>query len=106
MNIYHITLIVISAFLDIGANLLLHKSRGFSVKSYGIFALCLICLAFTLLAEVAKSVNLAIAYTAWGAIAVIGTAILGRIFYGQKLNKKGFLGIILIIASLALLKIE
>jgi spermidine export protein MdtI len=104
MDSWSFTLIVITAILDIVANLLLKKSDGFKDKKYGFLALVCICLAFTLLAEVARVVDLAVAYATWGAMAVLGTAISARILYDQKINKKGWLGIILVVLSIGLLK--
>lgn len=104
MELWTFSLIIITAILDIIANIFLKKSDGLCHKGYGFIALFLICTAFTLLAEVARVINLAVAYASWGALAVLGTAISARIIYGQKLNAKGWFGIILVMISIVLLK--
>ena len=97
-------LIIFAAVLDIAANLLMEKSDGFKHKKYGIPALVMICLAFTLLAQVTKVMDLAVAYVSWGGIAILGTVLSGWYFLGQKLNWKGWVGITMIFGSILLLK--
>ena len=96
--------ILIAAILDICANLLMEKSDGFKHKKYGIPGLIMVCLAFTLLAQVAKVMDLAVAYVSWGAMAILGTVLSGWYFLGQKLNWTGWLGIAMVFSSIVLLK--
>lgn len=95
--------ITLSAFLDIFANLLLKKSNGFECKMYGVVAIILAILAFFLLSISLKSIPLAIAYSLWGAIGIIGTCAGGAIFFGEKLNFIGILGVILVVLAVCLL---
>ena len=104
MTYYYFGLIVSSAILDIIANLLMQKSDGFKNKRYGIAALFFICVAFTLLSEVTEVMDLAVAYASWGAIAVLGTAVSANFLFGQKLNWLGWLGLLMVIGSIILLK--
>ena len=97
-------LLVFAAALDIAANMLMEKSDGFKYKKYGVPALFMICLAFTLLAQVTKVMDLAVAYVSWGGIAILGTVLCGWYFLGQKLNWKGWMGIAMIFSSILLLK--
>jgi spermidine export protein MdtI len=97
-------LLVIAALLDVGANLLLEKSDGFKQKRYGIPALFMVCVAFTLLAQVAQTMDLAIAYVTWGAMAILGTVTSAWFLLGQRLNWIGWLGIFTIFSSILILK--
>lgn len=101
-NFYYI-FIVLAAALDIAANMLLERSDGFKHKRYGIPALFMVCLAFTLLAQVTRFIDLTIAYVSWGALAILGTVICGRVFLGQRLNRVGWLGIAMILSAIVLL---
>ncbi len=101
---YHFSFIFFAAVLDIAANLLLEKSDGFRHKKYGIPALFLICGAFSLLAQATQTIDLTVAYVSWGAMAILGTVILARFAFGQKLNWRGWLGISIIFTSIVLLK--
>ncbi len=97
-------LIACSAALDVGANMLLDKSDGFRNKKLGFLAIFMVCGAFTLLAQVTKTIELTVAYVTWGAMAILGTVACGRIFLGQRLNWRGWLGLVVIVASIAILK--
>ena len=96
--------LILAAVLDIIANLLLQKADGFRKPQFGIPALVMVCLAFTLLAWATEHMDLTVAYVSWGALAISGTVISGRIFLGQKLNRYGWIGIALILTSIVLLK--
>nr|WP_202922056.1 multidrug efflux SMR transporter [Campylobacter sp. MIT 19-121] len=104
MKIY-IFIIIASAILDIFANLALKKSNTFEKKSWGIFAIILAILAFFCLFLSLEYVPLSIAYSTWGAIGIIGTCLGGYVFYKEKLNFIGILGIACIILAVVLLNI-
>lgn len=96
--------ILISALLDIIANILLGKSDGFAKKKLGILAILMVFLAFYALSlAILEGVNLSVAYASWGALGVLGTSLGGAIFLKQKVNLLGWLGIICIICSVILL---
>ncbi|TQR34748.1 QacE family quaternary ammonium compound efflux SMR transporter [Campylobacter sp. MIT 99-7217] len=97
--------IVASAFLDILANLFLKKSNGFESKFWGFVAIVLAILAFVLLYFSLEYVPLSIAYSTWGAVGIIGTCLGGWIFYKEKLNFIGILGIIVVITAVILLNL-
>jgi len=103
IHIYFI-FIILAAVLDVVANLLLEKSDGFKHKIYGIPALGMVCLAFTLLAQVTSVIDLTVAYVSWGAMAILGTVISAKFLFGHRLNWKGWLGIIMVFSSIVLLK--
>lgn len=96
--------VVMSAVVDIGANLMLEKSQSFTRKIWGFGAIAMVWLAFFLLGQAVVDMDLSVAYTLWGGIGVIGTAILGRILLGQRLNPVGWLGIALIVSAVAVLQ--
>ena len=102
MSFYFI-IITISALIDVVANLLLKKSDGFKYKIYGISAILLVIVAFVLLSFTLKYVELSIAYSTWGAVGIIGTTLGGYIFYKEKLNYVGILGVVIIVVAVILL---
>lgn len=103
MTAYAFLLLLAAAGLDIIANMLLQKSDGMRKLKFGIPAILMVCLAFTLLAWSTEFLPLTVAYVSWGALAVLGTVICGRIFLGQRLNWRGWLGIIMILTSIVVL---
>lgn len=104
MKDLYFLLIIAAAALDVGANLLLKKSDGFKHKKYGFPALLMVCVAFTLLAQVTQYMDLTVAYICWGALAIIGTVVASHSLFGQKLNALGYIGIAMILSSIILLK--
>ncbi|EOG9532158.1 multidrug efflux SMR transporter [Campylobacter upsaliensis] len=96
--------VVLAALLDIVANLALNKSNGFRNLKWGLLSILLVWLAFYLLALSLEGMKLAIAYTLWGSIGILGTTLGGRYFFKQKLKPIGWVGIFIIIIAVITLK--
>ncbi|WP_421105906.1 DMT family transporter [Serratia marcescens] len=93
MTALSIFYVIISAFIDIFANVMIAKSQGFRRLGWGIGAIILVWIAFALLGQAVKTMDLAVAYAMWGAIGVTGTAAFGRILFGHRLRPIGWFGI-------------
>lgn len=102
-NIY-LLYVVLAAFLDIIANLALNKSDGFRNFKWGTISVLLVWLAFYLLALSLEGMKLAIAYTLWGSIGILGTTLGGWYFFKQRLKPIGWVGIFIIIIAVITLK--
>lgn len=97
-------LVALSGILDIIANLALAKSDGFKRLWWGILALLLVDSVFLLLAlALDLGMELPVAYTLWGAIGILGTALGGYILFKQRLKPIGFVGIALVLVAVYLL---
>ncbi|MDL0107662.1 multidrug efflux SMR transporter [Campylobacter felis] len=96
--------VVLAALLDIVANLALNKSNGFRNLKWGLLSILLVWLAFYLLALSLEGMKLAIAYTLWGSIGILGTTLGGWYFFKQKLKPIGWVGIFIIIIAVITLK--
>lgn len=97
-------LVALSGILDIIANLALAKSDGFKRLWWGILALLLVDSVFLLLAlALDLGMELPVAYTLWGAIGILGTALGGYILFRQRLKPIGFVGIALVLVAVYLL---
>jgi spermidine export protein MdtI len=92
-----------SALIDIAANMMVAKSQGFRKLGWGLGAIVLVWIAFALLGQAIKSMDLSIAYAMWGAIGITGTAVSGRILFGHTLKPIGWFGIVLIAIAVAVL---
>ncbi|EAH5977437.1 multidrug efflux SMR transporter [Campylobacter upsaliensis] len=102
-NVY-LLYVVLAALLDIVANLALNKSNGFRNFKWGLLSILLVWLAFYLLALSLEDMKLAIAYTLWGSIGILGTTLGGWYFFKQKLKPIGWVGIFIIIIAVITLK--
>ncbi|WP_054670479.1 SMR family transporter [Parasalinivibrio latis] len=96
--------VVLAASLDIVANLALAKSNGFHKLGWGILALVLVMAAFTALSFALHGMELPIAYASWGVIGILGTAVGGWLLLDQKLKPVSWVGILLLIISVVLMK--
>ncbi|ENZ0442859.1 SMR family transporter [Campylobacter upsaliensis] len=96
--------VVLAALLDIVANLALNKSNGFRNFKWGLLSILLVWLAFYLLALSLEGMKLAVAYTLWGSIGILGTTLGGWYFFKQKLKPIGWVGIFIIIIAVITLK--
>lgn len=103
MTLVYFGFILVSAVLDIVANMFLAKSKGFTRRSWGISAIVLVWLAFWILSHTVRYVDLAVAYAIWGAVGIIGTAVGARIFLKNRLRPVGWLGIAILALAVILL---
>ncbi|MEN3931034.1 SMR family transporter [Microvirga sp. W0021] len=94
-----------SAFIDILANMMIAKSQGFRKLRWGIAGIFLIWIAFAILSQAVKTMDIAIAYAMWGAIGVTGTALCGRLIFGNKLRPIGWAGIGLVTSAVVVLSV-
>ncbi|MDO7253463.1 DMT family transporter [Helicobacter cappadocius] len=99
----YLLFVILAGFLDVLANLLLKKSQGFKYKILGIVSILLVLCAFIFLSFALKKMPLSIAYSIWGAVGIIGTIIGGYIFFQERLNIIGYIGVAFVIASVILL---
>ncbi|ABB39202.1 small multidrug resistance protein [Oleidesulfovibrio alaskensis G20] len=99
-------LVMLAAALDVAANLLLAKSRGFTVRRYGVMALAAVGLAFVCLSFAVRSMDLAVAYAMWGGFGILGTSLGGWVLFGQKMAPSAWAGIALLTCGLAMLHIS
>ncbi|POZ60046.1 SMR family transporter [Chromobacterium alticapitis] len=103
MKTVYLLFVLASALIEVGANLMLEKSDGFRRRAWGLGAILLVWLAFALLGQAVKGMDLAIAYALWGSIGILGTAIGGRLLYKQKLKPIGWAGIGIVAAAVVTL---
>ena len=97
-------LIIFAGILDVIANLCLKKSQGFTNRFWGFGAIAIVLIAFYLLFLALGYVELAVAYAMWGAVGILGTIIGGRIFFNERFNYLGYIGVVLVVCAVALLK--
>lgn len=97
--------LVLAVASDVAANIYLKKSSGFKYKKYGFAALALVGLAFILLAQALLTLDLSIAYATWGALGILATTFVDKLFFGLKIKPLGAFGIATMIGGIVLLKL-
>ncbi|MCP1627944.1 spermidine export protein MdtI [Citrobacter amalonaticus] len=91
--------------LEIIANVFLKFSDGFRRKLYGILSLVAVLAAFSALSQAVKGIDLSVAYALWGGFGIAATLVAGWILFGQRLNHKGWIGVVLLLAGMVMIKL-
>ena len=52
-----------------------------------------------------KGIDLSVAYALWGGFGIAATIAAGWVLFGQRLNNKGWAGVILLVAGMVLIKL-
>lgn len=101
----HAAWLAIAIVLEIIANVFLKFSDGFRRKIYGILSLAAVLGAFSALSQAVKGIDLSVAYALWGGFGIAATIAAGWVLFGQRLNNKGWAGLILLVAGMVLIKL-
>ncbi|KAI3490633.1 hypothetical protein L1887_44794 [Cichorium endivia] len=91
--------------LEILANVLLKFSDGFRRKLYGLMSIAAVLGAFSALSQAVKGIDLSVAYALWGGFGIAATLAAGWVLFGQRLNNKGWMGLILLLAGMIMIKL-
>jgi len=104
-DLIHAAWLALAIVLEIAANIFLKYSNGFKKPLYGVLSLASVLLAFSALAQAVKGIDLSEAYAVWGGVGILATGAAGWVLFGQRLNKKGWAGLTLLLAGMILLKL-
>ncbi|MFS1563594.1 MAG: multidrug/spermidine efflux SMR transporter subunit MdtI [Candidatus Arsenophonus phytopathogenicus] len=102
---WHGAFLFLAVILEIAANIFLKLSNGFKRLWIGVLSLIAVLGAFSALAVAVKGIELSIAYALWGVFGVVATVAAGWILFNQRLNYKGWGGIILLITGMVVIKL-
>ncbi len=102
---YHIGFLALAIVLEIVANIFLKMSNGFRKLWMGLLSLLSVLAAFSALAQAVKGIDLSVAYALWGGFGIIATIAAGWVLFGQKLNIKGWLGLLLLLLGMVMIKL-
>ena len=91
--------------LEILANVLLKFSDGFRRKLYGLMSIAAVLGAFSALSQAVKGIDLSVAYALWGGFGIAATLAAGWVLFGQRLNNKVWMGLILMLAGMIMIKL-
>lgn len=100
----HFLYLIAAIILDVIANVFVKLSQGFKYKYFVLFAIIFVLAAFTALSFAIKAIPLAVAYGIWGGIGLIATAILGAYIFDERISVLGWIGMLLIICGVFILK--
>jgi spermidine export protein MdtI len=101
----HAAWLAFAIVLEIVANIFLKFSDGFRRKLYGFLSIAAVLGAFSALSQAVKGIDLSVAYALWGGFGIAATLAAGWILFGQRLNYKGWVGLLLLIAGMVMIKL-
>lgn len=102
----HAAWLCAATLLEIAANIFLKLSDGFQRKTYGLLSLLAVLAAFSALSQAVKGIDLSVAYALWGGFGLVATIAAGWILFGQRLDRKGWLGVALLLAGMVIIKLS
>ena len=98
----HAAWLALAIALEIMANVFLKFSDG---KFYGLMSLAAVLGAFSALSQAVKGIDLSVAYALWGGFGIAATIAAGWVLFGQRLNHKGWAGLLLLVVGMVLIKL-
>lgn len=101
----HAAWLAFAIVLEIIANVFLKFSDGFRRKAYGLLSIAAVLGAFSALSQAVKGIDLSVAYALWGGFGIAATLAAGWIMFGQHLNNKGWIGLVLLLAGMIMIKL-
>lgn len=101
----HAAWLAFAIVLEIIANVFLKFSDGFRRKPYGLLSIAAVLGAFSALSQAVKGIDLSVAYALWGGFGIAATLAAGWIMFGQRLNHKGWIGLVLLLAGMIMIKL-
>jgi small multidrug resistance pump len=90
---------------EVTATSLLPRTAGFTVLLPSLAVLAGYALSFVLLAQVVRTVPVAVAYAIWSAAGTAAVAAIGVTFLGQSLTGWQVSGLVLVVAGVVLLQL-
>lgn len=105
LELYHIGFLALAIILEITANIFLKMSDGFRKIWLGLLSLLLVLGAFSALAQAVKGIDLSVAYALWGGFGLVATIAAGWMLFGQRLNVKGWVGLMLLLIGMVMIKL-
>ncbi|BCD83968.1 multidrug efflux system protein MdtI [Pseudomonas solani] len=101
----HFAWLGLAIALEVLANVLLKYSDGFRRHVLGAISILCILAAFTALAQAVRGIELSLAYAIWGGFGILATVAMGWALFGQRLAWKGWLGLVMLVLGMGLLKL-
>ncbi|MBL8150585.1 MAG: multidrug efflux SMR transporter [Blastocatellia bacterium] len=99
-------LLLLAIVCDVAATSLMKASDGFRKPVPTVIMAIGYAISFTALSYSLKQIPLGVAYACWTGLGVVGTVLVGKIFWNENLTLIGVLGFLLILSGVVLLNIS
>jgi spermidine export protein MdtI len=105
MSLVYSFYLTIAIVLEVIANVLMKLSNGFKYKIFAFGAIACVLTAFTALSFAIRGIPLTVAYGIWGGVGLIATTLLSMKMFGARLRLSAWVGIVLVIIGMLLMKL-
>ena len=95
----------IAVIAEVFGDSMMKLSRGFTVKAPIVGIAVGYLIAFSLMAQTLNHLPLGFVYAVWTGAGIALTTVVGVVFWGEGLNVKKVLGVVVIIAGVLVLKL-
>ena len=95
--------LIVAIFGEVIGTTALKASDGFTKFWPSVLSFVGYAIAFYLLAQVLRVIPVGIAYAVWSGVGVATVTVIGLVYFGQKIDLFGYLGIGLIVAGVIVL---
>lgn len=99
------TFLLVAILAEVVATTTLKASEGFTRPWPSLVVVAGYACAFYFLSLTLRTIPVAVAYAVWSGIGIALVALAGLVFYGQKLDAAGIVGIGLIVAGVLVLNL-
>ncbi len=96
--------LIIAGLLEVVWATAMKRSDGFTKLGPSVVTIVAMIVSFALLALAMKQLPLSVSYTVWVGIGAVGSAIMGVVWYGERLNAAQWVCMVLIAAGIVGLK--
>lgn len=104
-DLYHSGCLALAVILEIFTNILLKMSDGFRKLWLGLLSLLAVLGSFSALSQAVKRIDLSVAYAFWGGFGIAATIAAGWIIFNQRLNSRGWAGLLLMLTGIVVIKL-
>ena len=98
-------LLAIAIVAEIAGTLMLKVSNGFTRLWPSVGVVFAYLMAFALMSQSLKKIDVGITYAIWSGFGIVGAAIGGMIFFNQDLTKLNIIGMTIIIAGVVIMNL-
>ena len=98
-------LLAVAVITEVTATMLLKMSNGWEKWAFGYGAIFFYAISGMLFAMVLKNMGIGVAYAIWSGVGVAAITAISVLAFDQKMDVAGYLGIILIVAGVVVLRL-
>lgn len=98
--------LLLSIFFEVIGSAFLKLSEGFTKVTPSVLLIVFYLLSFTFIIFALKTISLSIGYSIWAGLGTAGAALVGVLFFNEKLSSINMIGLVIIIAGVVIMNLD